>query len=334
MTDKRYLRQTRVSNFGTSGQKALEKAKVLVIGCGGLGCPVAMYLTRAGIRHIGLVDSDNVDITNLHRQVLFNESDVGSLKAVAAKSHLLKADKGLQIDVFTDRLQAENYASIFEKFDIIVDCTDNFETRYLVNDACILLDKPLIYGAANGWQGQIAVFNVKGSGNLRDLYPEIPTQGTIQNCEEAGVLGPTTGTIGNLMALEVIKVATGIGSTLKNQILQFDGEQNIFHKLAYTPNPQTRNVQVSQIRQITWNAYRSQYADKLLVDVRTAVERMSRPIKSEHIPIDNMPGAFEGMRKDKQVVFFCQTGQRALSAAQMATSYFDKSPIAIIDTLG
>ncbi|MFT5513378.1 MAG: molybdopterin/thiamine biosynthesis adenylyltransferase, partial [Bacteroidia bacterium] len=232
--ENRYHRQIQLPSFGQEKQDNLSKQKVLIVGCGGLGCPVAMYLSRAGVHSLGLVDADKVDITNLHRQVLFSEVDIGTFKVDAAKNALLSGNSQLTVDVFKERLNTQNYQSIISAYDIVVDGSDNFETRYLVNDACVLLNKPLVYGAANGIEGQVAVFNVNGSGNLRDLFPEIPNAGTIQNCEEAGVLGVTTGVIGGLMGLEVIKVITGLGKPLVNQLLQFDGITGRTYFVQYT----------------------------------------------------------------------------------------------------
>ena len=333
MSEDRYLRQIRLSSFGSAGQSALQNAKVLIVGCGGLGCPVALYLSRAGVKEIGLVDGDKVDITNLHRQVLFNETDIGELKAEAAQNALLHGDESLNIEVFIERLQPSNYESIINGYDIVVDCTDNFETRYLLNDACILLDKPLVYGAANGWEGQVAVFNLKQSGNLRDLYPEVPTQGTIQNCEEAGVLGVITGIIGSMMALEVIKVATGIGNPFLNQLVQYDGETNQFHNLKYSANTSTRNVKIDLLKQIDWETYHRSYTNAVLVDIRTASERKANFIESLHVPVEKIPNWIKTFDSEQQVVFFCETGQRALQASRTAFSEANIRTIAVVDTI-
>ena len=331
--NERYLRQIRIPHFGLDGQAALTKTKVLIVGCGGLGCPVAMYLSRGGIRHLGLVDGDKVDVTNLHRQVLYGEAHVGDLKVQAAKAALLEADKGLTIDIYPTRLQKVNYKEICATYDIVVDCTDNFETRYLINDACVLLDKPLVYGAANGWEGQVAVFNVNKSGNLRDIFPEMPKPGTIQNCEEAGVLGVTTGVIGNMMALEVIKVATKIGTPLVNQLVQFDGETNVYHSLKYKPGRSPSNVQIEGTTQITWKAYHRDYKGALLVDVRSLEERAVQHIESTHMPLSKVANDVKSLDWSKQVIFFCATGKRALEAADTARKLMGKESLAIIDTL-
>ena len=330
----RYQRQIRLANFGQTGQKALLETKVLIVGCGGLGCPVALYLTRGGVRQIGLADGDKVDLTNLHRQVLYTESSVGDLKVHAAKEALLNGDEELEIDVYPTRLQKTNYEEIFVQYDVIVDCTDNFEARYLINDACVILGKPLVYGAANGWEGQVAVFNLKNSGNLRDIFPEVPNQGIIQNCEEAGVLGVTTGIIGNMMAMEVIKVATNIGTPLVNQFVQYDAESNQYHSIKYKPNTSRLEIKIEGNAQISWGEYYRDYNEALLVDVHSSEERSIEPVESVHMPLSRVSNEASTLDWRKQVVFFCATGKRATEAATITRNELGKESLVIIGKLG
>ena len=316
--EDRYSRQKQVSSFGVKGQDALKNAKVLVVGCGGLGCPVAMYLSRAGVLNIGLVDGDTIDITNLHRQVLFNESDVGRLKVVATQKALLLGNSDLMVETYQTRLNHDNYKTIIPKYDLVLDCSDNFETRYLVNDACILLNKPLVYGAANQLEGQVAVFNYKGSGNLRDLFPEIPIQGTIQNCEEAGVLGVITGIVGDMMALEAIKIISNVGEPLTNRLLQFNGETSRLLTINYKPSPVTRAVKIQQsFGQITWKDFHKKYTEFQLVDVRSLEEREAENLGGIHIPVAELEARLSELKMHKKVAFYCKSGQRAIAASRL-----------------
>ncbi|MFT5724854.1 MAG: molybdopterin/thiamine biosynthesis adenylyltransferase/rhodanese-related sulfurtransferase [Bacteroidia bacterium] len=331
---ERYSRQTKIPGFGGAGQTALAKAKVLIIGCGGLGCPVAMYLSRAGLGEIGLVDADTISLSNLHRQVLFVESDIGGLKVDAAKSALLKGNSGITVHTYPSRLNSQNYNEIIVPYDLVLDCTDNFDTRYLINDACLELGKPLVYGAANRLEGQVAVFNVNGSGHLRDLFPEVPTAGTIQNCEEAGVLGVTTGIVGDLMALEVIKLVTAVGDPLINQLLQFDGLNTRLHVLKYTRNLaiQTEAITTS-VPCVSWLDYDAKYQTYQLVDVRTSTEREVKSRGGIHIPLDELNLNEFHIKQYEKIAFYCQTGQRAQQAVSHLSKTMANEMIAIVGNL-
>jgi sulfur-carrier protein adenylyltransferase/sulfurtransferase len=316
--DSRYSRQIQIPSFSLKGQEALIAAKILIIGCGGLGCPVALYLTRAGVKHLGIVDDDVVQLSNLHRQVLFSESDLGRLKVEAAKDNLLQGDESLDVETYITRLDSSNYQEIISKYDVVLDCTDNFSTRYLINDACLLLNKPVVYGAANKLEGQVAVFNLNGSGHLRDLYPEIPTEGSIQNCEEAGVLGVITGIIGNFMALEVVKIVSGIGQPLVNQLVQFDGTTSRFHSIKYVPNPRTQPIEISNAaKEVSWANYLENYEHYQLVDVRTSSERNESHSGGLHIPLDELLSRKNELESYDSIAFYCQTGPRAIKAANL-----------------
>lgn len=329
--EDRFIRQKQIISFGEKGQEALQKAKVLIVGCGGLGCPVAMYLSRAGVVHIGLVDGDVVQLSNLHRQILFNEQDVGSLKVEAAQQALLLGNSDLLIQTYPYRLNTKNYKEILSEYDVIIDCSDNFETRYLVNDACVILKKPLVYGAANQLEGQVAVFNYMGSGNLRDVFPELPKDGTIQNCEEAGVLGVITGIIGDLMAWEVIKLITGVGKPLINTLMQFDGETSRLFSFNYTPNQSmTKPIVHSDLLQITWQEYSAGADTFQLVDVRTKEEREVGHKGGIHIPLSELQVRLTELEKYSNVAFYCQTGKRAIQAAGMCQNDFETTTITAI----
>lgn len=202
---KRYEKQTIVEEVGLLGQVKLKQACVVVIGAGGLGCPIIQYLAACGVGTIGIVDFDVIEHSNLHRQVLYGPNDVGRKKAEVAKERALFQNPDVQIEVFDCALTDENASSILAKFDLVVDGCDNFLTRYTVNDACVLLGKPLVYGSILGFQGQLAVFNYLGSKNLRDIFPEPPNAEDVPSCSENGVLGIVPGIIGTLMANEALK---------------------------------------------------------------------------------------------------------------------------------
>lgn len=244
---ERYQRQLILKDFGEAAQQRLLDARALVIGAGGLGCPVLQYLAAAGVGCIGIIDDDVVALSNLHRQVLYNADDIGKPKVICAADHLKKLNPMVRITVYNERLTSANALCILHEYDIIIDGSDNFETRYLVNDACVLLDKPLIYGAVSQYEGQVAVWNVLSSGgkrsaNYRDLFPEPPAPFLVPNCNEAGVLGVLPAIIGSMMAAEAIKWITGIGVLLVNRILNYSFLCQQFHEMEMEPQPETREL--------------------------------------------------------------------------------------------
>lgn len=236
---KRYSRHLLLSGFGSKGQQALRAAKVLVIGAGGLGCPVLQYLTAAGIGRIGIVDFDVVDVSNLHRQILYTNNDIGKSKVYAASERLKKMNPDVQIDVFECKLEQSNALSLIAPYDVVVDGSDNFTTRYLVNDACVVLNKILVYGAVLRYEGQVGVFNYPDKAgkktNYRDLFPDATVHGNGFACSDVGVLGVLPGIIGNLQAAEVIKIVTGIGNVMCNQILFYNLLQQSFYTISLSP---------------------------------------------------------------------------------------------------
>lgn len=217
----RYSRPMSLAEIGTGGQLKLKEAKVLVIGAGGLGSPILTYLATSGIGHLGVVDFDCVELHNLHRQILFTESDLGQYKVDCAAKRIKQLNPHLTFYAYRERLTRVNSEEVFATFDYIVDGTDNFATRYLVNDTCVKLGKPLIYGTILGFQGQLAVFNHKGSKHLRAIFPEAPDPKDVPNCSLNGVLGTFPGIIGTMMAQETIKVILDL-HPLHNQLLLID----------------------------------------------------------------------------------------------------------------
>jgi adenylyltransferase/sulfurtransferase len=253
MTDyKRFERQTILPNFGLIEQQKLLEAKVLVIGAGGLGCPALLYLAAAGIGTLGIIDFDVVSISNLNRQVLFGATDVGMPKASCAAVKLKNLYPDLHCLPFNKKLKARLCRDLFDHFDVIVDASDNFATRYLVNDACVLLGKPLVYGAVFRYEGQVGVFNFPNNeaANYRDAYPEMPGAGEVPSCAEAGVLGILPGVIGTMQAGEVIKIISGVGEPLQNKILSYTYLQNSFYEIQVLPNEAARRKAPKNLKEL------------------------------------------------------------------------------------
>jgi len=228
----RYNRQMMVPEIGNSGQEKLKNAKVLVIGAGGLGCPILQYIATAGVGTIGIVDFDTIELHNLHRQILYTEKHVGESKSITAKSVLETLNPLIDIIAFEEKLTIESAIQIIMNFDVVVDGSDNFETRYLVNDTCVALGKSLIYGSILKFEGQIAVFNHNGNKNLRDLFPEPPNPKDVPNCNLNGVLGTLPGIIGTMMAHETLKLIMDL-PTLENELVLFNTLDWSFNKLKF-----------------------------------------------------------------------------------------------------
>lgn len=228
----RYNRQMMLPEIGNSGQEKLKKAKVLVIGAGGLGCPILQYIATAGVGTIGIVDFDKIELHNLHRQILYTENQVGKPKATTAKSVLESLNPLINIIAFEEKLTSENAAKIIKNFDVIVDGCDNFGTRYLVNDTCVTLRKTLVYGSILKFEGQMAVFNHNGSKNLRDLFPEPPNSEDVPNCNQNGVMGTLPGIIGTMMAHETLKLIMDL-PILENELVLFNTLNWSFNKLKF-----------------------------------------------------------------------------------------------------
>jgi adenylyltransferase/sulfurtransferase len=234
---RRYSRHLIMPEVGVAGQKKLRAASVLLIGAGGLGSPLAMYLAAAGIGRIGLVDYDTVDYTNLQRQIIHGTKDVGRPKLESAKARILDINPGVQVDTYQVPLTSENALEIFEPYDIIIDGTDNFPTRYLTNDACVLLGKPNVYGSIFRFEGQASVFYAKEGPCYRCLFPEPPPPGLVPSCAEGGVLGVLPGTIGAIQATEAIKLILGNGTSLIGRLLLYDALNMSFDEVRLRKNP-------------------------------------------------------------------------------------------------
>jgi len=347
---ERYQRQIILNEFGEAGQQKLLQCKVLVIGAGGLGCPVLQYLTAAGIGTIGIVDDDTVALNNLHRQVLYSVNDIGLSKAERAASVLQRLNPDINIIPFIQRLTVENAFAIIRSFDIIIDGTDNFSTRYMINDACVLLDKPLVYGAISQFEGQVTVFNCRKkidekTVNYRDLFPQPPKDDEVLNCAEAGVLGVLPGIIGTMMANETIKLITGIGEPLINRLLTYNALNNQIYELELTTREETRSlIPANEIlfKQMDYEWLCASSAssfeidgdafDELLenetIDVIDVRELNEMPAVNEFyhqkIPLKQIGESVTNIKSDT-VVVFCQSGKRSKQAAALLSGIFGTS---------
>ena len=333
----RYQRQMILPGFGEQGQQQIRNARVLVVGAGGLGCPALLYLTAAGIGTIGIVDGDCVSESNLHRQVLYGNSDIGKPKASVAHAFLQQQNPDIQFVIYPEYITPHNAADCIQPYDLVIDGTDNFATRYLLNDACFLLKKPLIYGAISQFEGQVAVFNGIENGiataNYRDLFPVPPAAGSVLNCAEAGVIGVLPGIIGTLQATEAIKMITGIGQPLINQIFTYNLLNNRSLILKITPMAHIHQQIPASLEQLKNTNYEwfcngthraleidasqlhqlIQTGNVQIIDIRQAHE-MPKITQLEHqaIPLAHLNDA---LFTANTVVFICQTGKRSLHAA-------------------
>ena len=249
MDYKRFERQLILPEIGLIGQQKLAAARVLVVGAGGLGCPALLYLAAAGVGTIGIVDFDVVALANLNRQVLFGVADVNKSKAKTAAKTLSAAYPDLTITAYAEKIRPENADALLAKYDVVLDASDNFATRYLLNDACALLQKPLVYGAVYRYEGQVAVFHASAgqAANYRDLFPEIPAPTQIPTCSEAGVLGVVPGIIGTMQAGEAIKLLAGIGKPLTQHVLTYNFLEQSFFSVRIPPNHTARKAMPNSI---------------------------------------------------------------------------------------
>jgi sulfur-carrier protein adenylyltransferase/sulfurtransferase len=223
---RRYNRHIILPEFGINRQEKLKEAKVLVIGAGGLGCPVLLYLATAGIGNITIIDPDTIDISNLQRQVLYTHNDIGKHKATVAAQKLIEINKHISVNAIVDQLGKQNAIELISQHDLVIDGSDNFSTRYLVNDACVITQKPLVFGSIFKFEGQVSVFNFNNGPTYRCVYPEPPSEGEVPSCSEIGVIGVLPGIIGVLQATEAIKIITGIGEPLSGKLLLYDALTN------------------------------------------------------------------------------------------------------------
>jgi molybdopterin/thiamine biosynthesis adenylyltransferase/rhodanese-related sulfurtransferase len=340
----RYSRHLIMPEVGLEGQLKLKRARVLTIGAGGLGAPLGLYLAAAGVGHLGVVDFDVVDFTNLQRQVTFSTDDVGKHKTGAAKARLSGLNPAIRIETFDTRLTSENALDLFRDFDIVVDGTDNFPTRYLVNDACVLLGKPNVYGSIFRFEGQATVFGYPGGPCYRCLYPEPPPPGLVPSCAEGGVLGVLPGIVGAIQALETIKLIIGAGEPLAGRLLLFDALAMRFRELKLRKDPacpicgehrtitelidyeqfcgirgEEAPVNMNGIPEITARELKARLDrkdDLLILDVREVHEYQICNLKGKLIPLGELPRRVHELDSSREMVVHCRSGSRSASAIQ------------------
>lgn len=337
---RRYSRQLLLPDFGISGQEKLGAAAVLVIGAGGLGSPVLQYLAAAGIGRLGIIDHDVVDYSNLQRQVLFTADDIGEPKAVVAARRLRQLNPRVNVEEYPIRLTSQNALELFRDFDLVVDGSDNLPTRYLVNDACILSGKPLIYGAVFQFEGQVSVFNQLLSDgsrgpNYRDLFPEPPPPEMVPSCSEGGVMGALTGVIGSMQANEAIKVIAGVGESLSGRLMIFDAAAfvpRILNVRKRADNPLT-GEKPTQTNLIDYESFChmmpgtditpaevKEWIDRgtpfQWIDVRELYEFEAGHLATLHIPLSELPAQTDQLERSVPLIIHCKSGTRGAQACK------------------
>jgi len=334
----RYQRHLSLSGFGPEAQKKLKRGSVLVIGAGGLGCPALLYLAAAGVGRITIIDADTVDVSNLQRQVLYTTADTGLPKAQAAAARLLALNPLIEITPVVARFTRANALPLVAAHDVVLDGSDNFATRYLVNDACVLANRPLVYGAIQGFEGQASVFNLRGGPTYRCLFPEPPAPGTVPNCAEAGVLGVLPGLIGTIQATEVIKVLTGLGEPLSGRLLLWNSLTMTARTLRFAADPASRTItelppdgygetcavpaseHAANPDELSAGELRARLGSVQLIDVREDWERALGAIQpSAHVPLgtldtDAARAALASLDPQRPTVVYCAGGVRSLKA--------------------
>ena len=346
---RRYSRHLIIPDVAMAGQKRLKNARVLVVGAGGLGSPALMYLAAAGVGTLGIVDFDVVDESNLQRQIIHGQSDIGRPKAESARDTVREINPLVNVIVHEERLDNDNVLEIFSGYDLILDGTDNFATRYMVNDACVLLGKPYVWGSIYRFDGQVSVFWDKYGPNYRDLYPDPPPPGMVPSCAEGGVLGVLCASIGSVMVNEAIKLITGIGETLLGRLLVFDALEMSWHEIKIRKDPNTAKItelidyeefcgvvsEEAAAAVVGSTITPSELKELLdsdkplyLVDVREPAEwEIVRIPGATLIPKDQIlrGDALASLPQDKQLVMYCKTGVRSAEtlAAVKAAGFSD-----------
>jgi len=343
----RYSRHLIMPEVGMDGQLKLKRAKVLMVGSGGLGAPLGLYLAAAGVGRLGIVDFDTVDFTNLQRQVTFSTSDVGRKKLEAARERLSNLNPEIRIDTFETRLTSDNALEILRDYDIVVDGTDNFPTRYLVNDACVLLGKPNVYGSIFRFEGQASIFGYPGGPCYRCLYPEPPPPGLVPSCAEGGVLGVLPGIIGCIQAMETIKVIIGKGEPLVGRLLLFDALGMRFRELKLRKNPECpvcgehptvtklidyaefcgirgeeAPMQTAAVPEITVKQLKQRLdrGDNIyILDVREPHEFQICNLNGHLIPLGELPRRVSELDSSREIVAHCRSGKRSAEAVEFLT---------------
>ena len=336
---ERYSRHLSLPEVGLKGQEKLHDACVLVVGAGGLGSPVALYLAAAGVGHLGLVDFDTVEITNLQRQIIHGTKDVGRSKLLSARERIADVNPFVKVETYETRLTSANALDVIARYDVVVDGTDNFPTRYLVNDACVLLGKPNVYGSIFRFDGQVSVFDAKRGACYRCLYPEPPPPGAVPNCAEGGVLGILPGIVGTLQSNETVKLLLGVGEPLINRLLLLDALEMRFREVHFAKDPACPVCGTAPtIRElIDYEAFcgvaqpptsgpvkeigakeLSRSLDRvLLIDVREAFEvEIARIPGARLIPLGELQNRMDEIDRHADIVVHCRSGLRSAKAAR------------------
>jgi len=349
----RYSRHLMLPEVGIEGQQKLKAAKILIIGVGGLGAPLCLYLTAAGVGSIGIVDHDDVDETNLQRQIIFGVGDVGLNKAKRAALRMHELNPNTQIQTYQTILNADNALDIIKDYDLIIDGTDNFPTRYLVNDACVLLNKPNIYGSIFRFEGQASVFNFQNGPCYRCLYPEPPPPGMVPSCAEGGVLGVLPAIIASIQATEAVKIITGAGKTLSGRLLLYDALLMEFEELTLHKNAQCRlcssqpsitelidyqqfcgipaKRKIPQYEEISVQALK-QRQDKgerpIILDIREPYEREICQLKNSlHIPMQDVSVHLNDFNRDEEIIVHCKSGVRSAQVCDLLLQHGFTKPV-------
>ena len=339
---ERYKRHLSLDGFGEEGQIRLKNSSVIFIGAGGLGSSAIMYIAAAGIGNIGIADNDKVEISNLQRQVIHNNSEIGNYKTDSAERRIKELNPHCKVNIFNERLSNKNAIEILSQFDIVCDCSDNFGTRYLINDACVILKKPLVYGSVQGFEGQVSVFNFKrNSPNFRDLLPKQPEQGLIPSCTDYGVIGISPGIIGILQANEIIKIIIKKGKVLDGEILIFNLLENSMKKLNLRVSKRTKiindlttntkdyesKINCEKIKRISHTEFKKIYQTNLneiiIFDVREKEEFQKFSIKgSISLPLSLIKEKtslefIKNQSVGKRIYTLCQKGIRSEKASKI-----------------
>jgi adenylyltransferase/sulfurtransferase len=336
---RRYQRHLSLPDFGEAAQERLKLGRVLVIGAGGLGCPALLYLAAAGVGRIVIVDPDRVDTSNLQRQILYQEADVGRLKVDAAAERLRALNHHILIETVSERFCRDNALRLVREVDVVVDGSDNFATRYLVNDACVMADRPFVYGAISGFSGQLAVFNRKGGPTYRCLFPVPSPAELAPNCAEAGVLGVLPGIIGTWQATETIKILSGVGEPVSGKLLLWNALTMQVQTVALAADPRSRAIvelppdiesACGSVVEIDADELRKSLraAPVQLVDVREHWERAIAAIEpSLHVPLGELDDgaaedALQPLARDAPTVVYCAHGVRSLRGAELLRTQY------------
>ena len=316
------------------GQEKLKNASVFVIGAGGLSCPALLYMAAAGIGKIGIADFDLVEESNLQRQVLYTTDDVGLPKAERAKERLQALNPLIKIEAYKLEINSSNILKLLQDYDIVVDGSDNFATRYLVNDACVILNKPLVFGSIFKFEGQVSVFNFQDGPTYRCLYPEPPKEGEVPNCSEVGVMGVLPGIVGTLQANEVIKIIVGIGEVLSGKLLLLDALTMNFNTISFKAIPENKKIKelidyelfcgVKKMMKISSQELKNKIEQNdifQLIDVRNEDEFERYNIGGQLIPLPEFEERRNEISIDKEVILICKSGKRSEAAANILNKY-------------